>query len=159
MKLTSEQILDLSQYSFVRMDGAWFMSVAKKYGINAAWEMDKEAWKQFSYLLGKKLRKDHFPEPVWPENFIDAVEIFSTLLKIEGRNVVIKENSVVVRATECETQKAIAKAGIADCGIVTVETYRNIVKGLFNNEIEIDVVHAKNLNQGDECCEVIITKI
>jgi len=159
MKLTNEQILGLSQYSFVRMDGAWFMGVAKKYGIDAAWELDKEAWKQFSYLLGKRMRNDHIPHPVWPESFIEALDIFSTILKIVGRSVIVEGNSVIVRATDCETQKAIAKAGIADCGIVTIETYKNLVKGLFNNEIEIDVEHTRNLNQGDDCCEVIISKL
>jgi len=158
MKLTHEQIHDLSQYSFIRMDGAWFLGVAKKYGIDAAWELDKEAWKQFSYLFGKRVRADHIPDPVWPESFIDAVDILSTLFKIKDRSVVLENNSVVIRATDCETQKAIAKAGVADCGIVTVETYKNLVKGLFSGGIEIDVAHTKNLNQGADCCEVIITK-
>ncbi len=158
MKLTNEQILAMSQYSFVRMDGAWFMGVAKKFGIDAAWEMDIEAWKQFSYLLGKKMRSDYIPEPEWPVSFIDAVEIFSTIVKMEGRSVLVEGNSVIVRVTDCETQKAIAKAGIADCGIVTVESYKNLVRGLFQKDIEIDVVHAKNLNHNADCCEVVITK-
>lgn len=158
MKLTPDEILDMSRYTFIRMDGAWFMSVAKKYGIDAAWEMDIEAWKQLSYLLGKRIRKNHIPEPVWPESFIDAVEIFSTMVNIQGRSVVIDGNSVIIRATECDTQKAIAKAGIADCGIVTVESYQNIVRGLFQKELEVDVVHTKNLNHKEDCCEIVITK-
>lgn len=158
MKLTPEQIIDMSQYTFIRMDGAWFMAVAKKFGIDAAWEMDIEAWKQLTYLLGKRIRKLHIPEPSWPESFIDAMDIFSTMVKIEGRTVLAEGNSVTIRATECETQKAIAKAGIADCGIVTIESYKNLVKGLFNNEIEIDVMHTKNLNRGADCCEVIVTR-
>ena len=55
-------------------------------------------------------------------------------------------------------QKSIAKAGIADCGIVTIQTYQGIINGLFNNEISIKVEHTKNMNQGAEYCEVIITK-
>lgn len=158
MKYTDEQILELSQFSFVRMDGAWFMGVAKKYGIDAAWEMDKAAWNQFSYVLGKKMKTVFFPEPVWPQSFIDSMEIFARMLKIEGRTVTLEGDSVIVRATDCETQKAIAKAGIADCGIVTVETYKNIVKALYGDEINIEVVHTKNLNRGADCCEVVVTR-
>ncbi len=158
MKLTPEQMLEMSQYTFIRMDGAWFMAAAKKYGIDAAWNMDIEAWKQLTYLLGKKIRNTYIPEPVWPGSFIDAMEIFSTMVNIQGRTVIVDGDSVIIRATECETQKAIAKAGIADCGIVTIESYKNLVKGLFHKDFEVDVAHTKNLNHQADCCEVIVTR-
>lgn len=156
MRLTDQEIIDLLQYSFVRIDGAWFMGLAKNQGIQTAWEADVEAWKQFSYLFGKKLRKDHIQEPVWPESFIEALEILSKVLKIEGREVTLEQERIVVRITECETQKAIAKANIADCGIVTVYTYQGLAQGLFDKDFEIDVQHTQNLNHGDPCCEVVI---
>lgn len=158
MNLTDQEIIALLQYSFVRLDGAWFLALAKKHGVETAWDMDVEAWKQFSYLFGKKLRSNHIPEPVWPDSFIEAMEILSKVLKIEGREVTLEEDRIIVRVTDCETQKAIAKANIADCGIATVYTYQGIVRGLFNKEIEIDVEHTKNLNHGDPFCEVIIRK-
>lgn len=156
--LTNEQMMEIAQYSFVRMDGAWFLALAKKYGIEAAWEMDVEAWTQFSYVFGKNIRKNYIKNPVWPESFLEAIEIFSKVLKIEGRKISVRDGQIIVRITDCETQKAIAKAGIADCGIVTVHTYQGIIKGLFGNSIDVDVAHTKNLNHGDECCEVIITR-
>lgn len=157
MELGADEIIELLQYSFVRMDGAWFLGLAKKYGIETAWEMDVEAWKQFSYLFGRKLLKTHITEPVWPQSFLDAMTALSRVLKIEGRNVTIEGDKIVVRVTDCETQKAIAKAGIADCGIVTEVTYKGIAKALFGDSVKIEVEHTKNLNRGAECCEVIIT--
>lgn len=157
MNLNNEEIIDLMQYSFVRMDGAWFLGLAKKFGVETAWEMDVEAWKQFSYLFGRRLRKTHIPEPVWPGSFLDAMHALSRVIKIEGRDVTVDGNRIVVRVTDCETQKAIAKAGVADCGIVTDVTYRGIAKALYGDDIKINVEHTKNLNHGDECCELIIT--
>ncbi len=157
--LTNEQIMDIAQHAFIRMDGAWFLAMAKKFGIETAWEMDVEAWKQFSYVFGKNLRNNYIPNPVWPESFLDAMDIFSKVLKIEGRNVSVSGNQIIVRITECETQKAIAKAGVADCGIVTVQTYEGIISALFGKSVDVHVAYTKNLNRGDECCEVIITKI
>ncbi|HRX49583.1 MAG TPA: DUF6125 family protein [Spirochaetota bacterium] len=157
MELNNNELIELLQYSFVRMDGAWFMGIAKKHGIQTAWEMDVEAWKQFSYVFGRKLRKTHIPEPVWPQSFLDALNALSRVLKIEGREVSVEGDKIIVRVTDCETQKAIAKAGIADCGIVTIETYQGIARALFGDDINIDVQHTKNLNQGAECCEVVIT--
>lgn len=157
LNLNNEEIIDLLQYSFVRMDGAWFLGLAKKFGIQTAWEMDVEAWKQFSYVFGRRLQKQHIPEPVWPESFLEAMNILSRVLKIEGREVTLEGDRIVVRVTDCETQKAIAKAGVADCGIVTEVTYKGLANALFGNDIAIDVERTKNLNHGDSCCEVIIT--
>jgi len=46
------------------MDGDWFMALARKLGKETAWEINVEAWKQFSYVLREKIRKDIIPHPV-----------------------------------------------------------------------------------------------
>lgn len=158
MNLSSEQLLQVAQYSLVRLDGAWFLALAKKLGKELAWEMDIEVWKQFSYLFGKKVRRDIIPNPVWPESFLQALEILSKILKIEGRKVIIESDTITVQVTDCENQRAIAKAGIADCGIATIHSYQGLAKGLFGKEIELIVRHTKNLNQGEDCCEVVVSR-
>ncbi len=158
MNLSTEQLFEIAQYSFVRLDGAWFMALARKLGKEVAWEIDVEAWKQFSYVFGKNIRKNVIPDPVWPESFLEVLEILSKVLKIEGRKVLAGPDTITVQVTDCENQKAIAKAGIADCGIVTVQTYQELMKGLFGKEMGVFVEHTKNLNQGDDCCEVVISR-
>lgn len=158
MNLSAEQLLELAQYSIVRLDGAWFLALAERLGKEKAWEMDIEAWKQFSYIFGKKIRKEIIPHPVWPNSFLDSLDILSKVLKIEGRKINIEGDTITVQTADCEVQKAIAKAGIADCGIATVHTYQGLVKGLFGKEMNLLVRHTKNLNQGDDCCEVIVSK-
>jgi hypothetical protein len=159
MKLTNDQILELTQYAFIRMDGAWFLALAKKFGVQTAWEMDVAAWKQLAYLLGKQIRKNYISNPVWPESFLDALEIFSRVLKIEGREMKVNSDTITVRITDCETQRAIAKAGVADCGIVTVQTYQELIRGLFDKDMGVTVEHTQNLNRGDDCCEVVVKKL
>jgi predicted hydrocarbon binding protein len=158
MNLSTEQLFEIVRYSIVRLDGAWFLALAGKLGKEKAWEMDVEAWKQFSYVFGKMIRKEIIPNPVWPESFLDTLEILSKVFKIEGRKVMMKGDRITVQATNCEIQKAIAKAGIADCGIVTVHTYHGLMRGLFGKEMDVFVRHTKNLNQGDDYCEVVISR-
>ncbi|MBP6993139.1 MAG: L-2-amino-thiazoline-4-carboxylic acid hydrolase [Spirochaetes bacterium] len=158
MHISEEQLKGLARVSFARMDGAWFMAVAKKYGIGAAWDMDVEAWKQLSYVMGKHIRKHLIPDPQWPAGYLDAMELFMSVLGITNRVIEQKDGAIHVRVTDCDIQKGIAKAGIADCGIVTVETYTGMARGLFGKETDIRVTHAKNLNRGDDCCEVIIRR-
>jgi hypothetical protein len=159
VKLTNDQILELTQYAFIRMDGAWFLALAKKFGVQTAWEMDVAVWKQLSYLLGKQIRKTYISNPTWTDSFLDALEIFSRVLKMEGREVKVDSDTITVRVTDCETQRAIAKAGVADCGIVTVQSYQELIRGIFDKDMGVTVEHTKNLNRGDECCEVVVKKI
>lgn len=158
MNVSTEQLLEIAQYSIVRLDGAWFLALAGKLGKEKAWEMDVEAWKQFSYVFGKKIKNDVIKNPIWPESFLDTLEILSKVLKIEGRKINLEGDTIIVQASDCEIQKAIAKAGIADCGIVTVHTYQGLMRGLFGKEMDVSVRHTKNLNQGDDYCEVVISR-
>jgi hypothetical protein len=130
MDLSVEQLLEIARYSFARLDGAWFLASDRKLGKGTAWEIVVEPWKQFSYVFGKKVRKDIIPNPVWPKSFLDALEILSNLFKMEGRKVFVESDTITVQVTDCENQRAIAKAGMADCGIVTVQTYQGLMRGL-----------------------------
>jgi hypothetical protein len=158
MNLTKDQLLEIAQFAITRIDGAWFMSLVRELGIEKAWEIDVEAWKQFSYVFGKRIKKDFISDPKWPDSFLYAINIFFQIMKIEGRQTINDKGTITIRVTECEVQKAIAKAGVADCGIVTVQTYEGITRGLFGKDTSVTVHHTKNLNQGDECCEVIISR-
>lgn len=50
VNLSNEQLLELAQFAFVRMDGAWFLALARELGVETAFKMDVEAWTQFSYV-------------------------------------------------------------------------------------------------------------
>ncbi|RLC14821.1 MAG: hypothetical protein DRH93_20330 [Deltaproteobacteria bacterium] len=39
-----------------------------------------------------------------------------------------------------------------------VQAYQGLIKGLFGKEMGVFVQHTKNLNQGDDCCEVVISR-
>ena len=80
MDLSGAQLLEIAQFSIVRMDGAWFMALARELGVETAWKMDVEAWKQFSYVFGKKIKKDFISEPIWPDSFIEATEILFKIM-------------------------------------------------------------------------------
>jgi len=57
MDLSNEKLIDIAQFAISLLDGAWFMAVAKEIGVDTAWKMDIAAWKQFSYVFGKRLKK------------------------------------------------------------------------------------------------------
>lgn len=161
MKLTDAQLLDLASFAFLRLDGAWFLATAEKQGRDAAWDLDVEAWRKFSYLLGKRLAAllagTEGRSPQWPDSFLWAQEVLWRLMNIRGRKVEVDGPVITVATADCEVQRMIAKAGVADCGIATRATYQGLAKGLFGKDFEIRVDHLKNLNRGADECRVAIT--
>jgi hypothetical protein len=158
MNLNKDRLFELAQIALVRMDGAWFMAVAKQFGKEAAWKTDVAAWSQLSYVLGKYMRGSIPDEPKWPEDYLDVLDALLTIMKMDERSITVNGELITVRVTNCETQKAIARAGIADCGIATMEIYKGLARGLFGKDFEVTVSHTKNLNRGDDCCEIILSK-
>ncbi|MBU0513882.1 MAG: hypothetical protein KJ621_03840 [Proteobacteria bacterium] len=153
-----KQMFEIAQFFVMRLDGAWFLAAADRLGVQAAWELDVEAWKRFSYVFGKRLARDYLAEPTWPDAFLEAMAIMARILKTEGREVTVNGDLITIRVTDCETQRMIAQAGVADCGIATVASYQGLAKGLFGRDLEIYVEHTKNLNQGDDYCEVLVSR-
>jgi hypothetical protein len=157
VEVSHEKMMEIAQYALTRLDGGWFLLAAKKLGADTAYELDADVWEHFAYVLAKKLKQDLIPEPVWPGSFIDAIDILGRLLKTEGREVLVEGNTVTLKVKDCETQRMIAKAGVADCGIATVQSNMGIIRGLFGKDAKANIRHVKNLNHGDDCCEVRIT--
>lgn len=158
MKPTAEQMFDLARYAFTRLDGAWFLAVINRVGKDAAWEADVAAWEHLAYVLGKRIRQEFIPDPVWPDSFVTTVELFWQLMMISGREIIPNGRAITFKTTDCEMQRMIAKAGVADCGIATRASYIGLAKGLFGKEFRVEVDHPSNLNSGDPVCEVIVRK-
>lgn len=156
LQLDDRQLFDLARHAFTRLDGAWFLGAADRLGAAEAWDLDVEAWRRFSYVFGKHLRERFFPDPVWPDSFIEAMGLLSQILMIGERQVDLRGDEIIVRAADCEMRRMILKAGVAECGIATRHTYRGVAAGLFGKDREFVVEHLKNPDRGDDTCEVRI---
>ncbi len=60
LELDKETLVDLLEdaaKNWLAHDGLWFQAVEKEYGIEAALEMDRRAWKVFTQLEAKRIVK------------------------------------------------------------------------------------------------------
>ena len=58
--MTKEQLLELMEIDAkdsVALDGVWFQSVERKFGMDEAMYHDEEAWKRFSPVEARRLKK------------------------------------------------------------------------------------------------------
>ncbi len=59
-ELTQQQLRDLiaeMAKRWLAMDGLWFQAAEKKFGMDTAIELDKEAWRRFSPIEAKRIMK------------------------------------------------------------------------------------------------------
>ena len=52
------KVIDTYAKAWQAMDGAYFLALEKKYGMDVAIEMDKEAWKIFSPIEARRIMKE-----------------------------------------------------------------------------------------------------
>ena len=57
------KVIDTYAKAWQAMDGAYFLALEKKYGMDVAIEMDKEAWKIFSPIEAKRIMKEFGIDP------------------------------------------------------------------------------------------------
>jgi hypothetical protein len=65
-----EQLAELAK-RWLAMDGLWFQAAEQKYGMDAAIELDKEAWRRFSPIEAKRIMKSL---GIDPGGGLDALE-------------------------------------------------------------------------------------
>ena len=53
MNWSAEQLLDIAQYSLIRLDGAWFMAMAGRLGKETAWDVDVDCALQVAMCLSE----------------------------------------------------------------------------------------------------------
>ncbi len=69
--LLQQELYDAAK-NWLAMDGLWFQGIEQSYGMNAALEMDKKVWEQFSVIEAERIKKRlSLPE----RGGLDALEI------------------------------------------------------------------------------------
>lgn len=159
IELSLEELLELTRYAFLRLDGAWFMASVEKLGLETATELDVKAWEMFSERLGKKIASLTDLKGDFSQTLPKLMKIHHVLMKMNSEIEVISESKMVHRVLECEVWKMVQKVWPKDaipCHKVTLASIRGLLKGAFP-ETEFILEHTKKIPLGDPCCEIEIT--
>ena len=109
------KIIDAYAKAWQAMDGAYFLALEKKFGMETAIEMDKEAWKTFSPIEAQRIMREF---DISPNGGLKALEkalgyrVYATLNKqfIEWVN----QNTLHFTMNECRVQVARNRKGLPD---------------------------------------------
>jgi hypothetical protein len=159
LELNLEGLLELMRYSFLRLDGAWFMASVEKLGLNNATELDVKAWEIFSERLGKKIASITNLKGNFSQALPKLMKIHHALMNMKSEIEVISDNKMIHRVLECEIWKMVQKVWNQEevpCHKVTLASIKGLLKGAFP-EKEFILNFNKKIPLGDPYCEIEIS--
>ncbi len=131
--LTKEELIGLIEiYSknWLAMDGVWFQSIERKYGMEEAMFHDGEAWKRFTVMEAKRIKEFlGLPDRAGLEGLAKALSLrfYANLNRDEIR---IQGNTLTYRTLTCRVQQARERKGMEfhPCKPVGVIEYAGFAK-------------------------------
>lgn len=133
-KLSKEQLIDLVDiYSknWLAMDGVWFQSVEKKYGMDEAIYHDEEAWKRFTVIEAKRIKSFlRLPEQAGLEGLEQAL-LYRFYANLNENFLEYDETGALIyTVTKCRVQYARESKGMPlhPCKSVAVYEYSGFAK-------------------------------
>ena len=90
------------------MDGVWFQSVERKYGMDVAMRHDEEIWKAFTVIEAKKIKQFlGLPEQAGLEGLADALKLRFYANINQDEITIDKDNKTLIyRMLKCRVQSA-----------------------------------------------------
>lgn len=115
-KLTKEQLIELIGIyakNMLAMDGVWFQSVERTYGMDAAMYHDVEAWKRFTVTEARRIKKFlHLPERSGLEGLQEALKYRYTEYANPRTDSVLSDGKLIYRVVDCSAQTGRSKKGM-----------------------------------------------
>lgn len=126
--LSKEKLIELIEIyakNWLALDGVWFQSVESKDGMAAAMEHDLEAWKRFTEIEARKLKKFLDLEEHAGIDGLEKALNFRFYANINQDEIIKDKNTLTYRVLKCRVQTARARKGMDfhPCKMVGIEEY------------------------------------
>jgi hypothetical protein len=112
-ELTLEDLLEDAAKLWLAHDGLWFQAVERRYGLEMAIKLDKEAWETFTVLEAKRIMNRH---GIQAGGGLEALKLalqHRLYAHINEQEIVDETTtSFVFRMTDCRVQTARERRGM-----------------------------------------------
>ena len=109
------KLIDTYAKAWQAMDGAYFLALEKKYGIDVAMEMDKEAWKVFSPIEATRIMKEFQIDPDGGLKSLEKALGYRVYAVLNDQSTEwIDENTLHFTMNACRVQTARNRKGLPD---------------------------------------------
>ena len=114
-RFSKEQLMELIGIyakNWLAMDGVWFQSVERKYGMDEAMAHDAAAWERFTVIEARRIKAFlGLPEHPGQEGLAPALSLrfYGNLNRAEPE---LRGNTLVYRVADCRVQSARTRKGM-----------------------------------------------
>ncbi len=125
------KIIDMYAKAWQAMDGAYFLSLEKKYGLDVAIEMDQEAWRIFSPIEAKRIMQVMNIEENGGLEALEKALNYRVYAVLNTQKTDWKDgNTLVFTMESCRVQVARNRKGLPDfpCKQVGLIEYEEFAK-------------------------------
>ena len=121
------------------VDGLYYLGIEERFGTESATEIDRGVWEVMGKIEARRLKEtlgikgDDIP------TMVEALRLTSWSLDLEEKEVVVEENRVIFRNTNCRVQKTRIKKALLEfpCKMVRWGYLKSFAKE-FNPNIEVE---------------------
>jgi hypothetical protein len=107
-----EKLAKVFSRSIYTMDGLWFLAVERKYGFDAALELDVAVWERIGPIQARRMLNNFAVKEDNPiHTLVRALQVDSVLLVFAPEVAVLADNKAIIRCTDCPPQKARVRDG------------------------------------------------
>ena len=124
-------MLDDFAKNWLAHDGLWFQTVEKHFGMDAAMDCDREAWRIFTVIEAKRIMRRHDIEPNSGLEGLKKALGYRLYARLNVQDIVEKtDSSFVFRMKACRVQTARERKGLADfpCKSVGIVEYSEFAR-------------------------------
>ncbi|MFN2146559.1 MAG: DUF6125 family protein [Anaerolineales bacterium] len=116
LQLDKETLVDLLEdaaKNWLAHDGLWFQAVEKEFGMSAALDMDRRAWKLFTQVEAKRIMRHLGLEPGGGIEALDQALRYRQYARINEQEIYrVDENTLRFEMKECRVQVARDRKGL-----------------------------------------------
>ena len=124
------ELIELYSKNWLAMDGVWFQSVEKKYGMDEAMKHNCNAWSIFTKIEAQKI-KDFLKLSEKPgiEGLKQALQL-RLYANINDDEIIVDGNTLIYRTLDCRVQNARKRKGMEfhPCKTVGIIEYAGFAK-------------------------------
>lgn len=142
-KMPIEKLLDiffLQIRNLWRVDGLYFLGIEKRFGTEAATEIDAEVWEAMAHIEAKTLRKMlNVGENPDVQTIMNLLRLSSWALDQPFKTVEVSEKRAILSIDRCRTQEARLSRGLGEFPCKKVRFgYLKKFAGTLNTKVEVN---------------------
>jgi hypothetical protein len=106
------ELIEIYSKNWLAMDGVWFQSIEKKFGMAEAIEHDENAWRNFTVIEATRIKRFlNLPERAGIEGLKCALQ-FRFYANINDDEIIINDKILTYRTLDCRVQNARKRKGM-----------------------------------------------